>query len=89
MNLFVILIVVLKLIWALNDLENSSLLFADIIFGLTSSLALIMLFHEKRCLIRTSAPLSLFWPLLTIFYLPSMKLEIEIFQEQFGNLIHF
>ena len=83
MNLLVIFIVVLKFIRTLNDLENSSLLFSDVLFGITTSLALVMLFHEKKCLIRTSAPLSLFWPLLTIFYLPTMKLEIEIFQEDY------
>ena len=83
MNLLVIFIVVLKFIRTLNDLENSSLLFSDVLFGITTSLALAMLFYEKKCLIRTSAPLSLFWPLLTIFYLPTMKLEIEIFQEDY------
>ena len=83
MNLLVIFIVVLKFIRTLNDLENSSLLFSNVLFGITTSLALIMLFYEKKCLIRTSAPLSLFWPLLTIFYLPTMKLEIEIFQEDY------
>jgi len=59
---------------------NGSEIFYPICIFATCLLGVIMLIGEKMCLIRSSANLSLFWPLLSFSLVPNFKIQIENLQ---------
>ena len=85
LNLMLIIQLIFELFWRLNHQEiiSGSGIFYSLCLILSTSLALTTLFLEKKCLIRSSPPLSIYWPLVLICYLPNLKQEIELLQDEF------
>lgn len=80
-----------ELIWRTYQSENGILdlfgsdIFYPIILLITVILAVFMTMIEKTYMIRSSAPLSIFWPLLTVTILPNFKFEIENILERMDS----
>lgn len=91
-KLFFNIIVVLngagELAWRINEYQElyGSEVFFPIMVFFNGLLTLTMMLAEKKYLIRSSAPLSLFWPLFLITCLPNFKVEIESLLEDFGSV---
>ena len=85
LNLMLILQLIFELFWILNQEEiiSGSRIFYSLCLIVSTSLALTTLVLEKKCLIRSSPPLSIYWPLVLICYLPNLKHEIELLQDDF------
>ena len=89
LNSIVLFICAGELIWRSLDqgwinLYGSEVFYPVCIF-ISCLLAMVIAFVEKAFIIRSSIPLSLFWPLLTISCIPNVKVEIEMLLENFGK----
>ena len=89
LNILVIFSAAAELTLRLSIIEEiaPSDVFYPVCLMATSLLAMVIMFTEKFYYIRSSPPLSIFWPFLAIALVPNFKVEIESLLESYGKNI--